>query len=538
MATVNKKPFLILTTNSIFVGLAKAISTREPDQFEVIDWQTVLDQCKETGQDGTDLSPECWASLRDKSRSHEIVIPRRPNDHLLPDGVGKRLHDKGIPHRVVQTPISDDLVASLPAFRSAITGEIEEPDDTPPEEHFPILGEDGYHGIFGDIAKDIAPGTEASKAAVYLQTLVLFGNAIGRGAHWKINSDRHGTNEFAVVVGKSAKAKKGTSLSIAESIIQTMDPDAPLRSKGGIQSGEGIIYAIRDDSPDMPGIPDKRLMLVESEFARILTVSNRQGNSLASELRNAWDSKAMSNIAKTYGETVCRDPHVSLIGHITRFELAERFNPLDIVNGFGNRILWVAARREQILSDPLDCQPIIDGYATRLKGILERAKGIGKLYWADAETKAFYDQAYRNELEAENGETALAALVSRGAPHVIRIALILAAADGTKGINLQQLKAALAIWRFCQASAVWAFSGGGGTNLDEIERVQKALDDAPEGLSRSHISKVVLRNNRSRDQIEEILNSLRMRGTAKSTKVPPAPGGKKPTEWWESLRRD
>jgi hypothetical protein len=536
---------LFVSTSIFSAAYAKPITIEDPTRFELLDWQQEIDRARiNFGQDGTDLAPSTWDVIRTKSKTMRVVIPRTHDAGTLPDSVARLFHLKGIPHEIVTMPqVADDsdVHETIRIFKNAVTGEIDDaPEEIVPEEHFPILADEGYHGIFGEIVRKIAPVTEASSAAVYLQLLVLFGNAIGRGAHHKINASRHGTNEFCVVVGSSSQARKGLSLDIAQAIIRVMDPDSDIRCHSGISSGEGLINVVRDESTDGsdPGITDKRVSWIEEEFARVLTVCCRQGNNLSSELRKAWDSKTLSTIAKAYGQLICRHPHISMVGHITRMELATKFKPVDIANGFANRLLWVAARRERIIARPKDCQPIIDQFADRLKSVFNRAKNCGQMDWVNEETGKAYDLIYENELSMECGETLLGDLIARGAPHVIRLALILAAADGT-GITLAQLKAATAIWRFCRASAAWAFRpGNDGPDLAEIERVQKALDDAPNGLSRTHISKTILGRNRTREQIEEILACLRIRGTAKYIKVPPAPGGKRPTELWLAIRPD
>src|SRR6516225_10837190 len=47
--------------------------------------------------------------------------------------------------------------------------------------------------------------------------------------------------------------------------------------------------------------------------------------------------------SKNSGEKAT-DPHISLIGHITKDELEAVWNTVESKNGFGNRILWCAAR--------------------------------------------------------------------------------------------------------------------------------------------------------------------------------------------------
>src|SRR4051812_42526141 len=79
------------------------------------------------------------------------------------------------------------------------------------EEPWPALDNAALHGITGEIVQTIGPHTEADPVAILIQTLALAGNVIGRNAYYQVESDRHHANLFAVLTGKSSKARKGTS---------------------------------------------------------------------------------------------------------------------------------------------------------------------------------------------------------------------------------------------------------------------------------------------------------------------------------------
>ena len=70
---------------------------------------------------------------------------------------------------------------------------------------------DAYYGLVGDIVGAIAPHTEADPVAVLVQLLVAYGALIGRGAWFEVERTRHYPDEFAVLVGDSAVARKGTA---------------------------------------------------------------------------------------------------------------------------------------------------------------------------------------------------------------------------------------------------------------------------------------------------------------------------------------
>ena len=97
-----------------------------------------------------------------------------------------------------------------------------------------------------------------------------------------------------------------------------------------------------------PGVPDKRLMITESEFANALEVMERPGNTLSPNLRNGWDGQTLSTLTKN-SPLKASNPHISIVGHITEDELRARITRTDMANGFANRFLFACVRRSKLL---------------------------------------------------------------------------------------------------------------------------------------------------------------------------------------------
>jgi hypothetical protein len=79
-----------------------------------------------------------------------------------------------------------------------------------------------FHGLAGEIVKTLEPYTEADSMALLLNTLVAFGNAIGRKAFFEADGSKHYTNLFSVLVG-STSAGKGTSWSQIKRLFESVD---------------------------------------------------------------------------------------------------------------------------------------------------------------------------------------------------------------------------------------------------------------------------------------------------------------------------
>ena len=89
---------------------------------------------------------------------------------------------------------------------------------TPPD--WPEMGKAAYHGLVGDVVATLLPQTEADPVALLMQYLVYFGNAVGRGPYYLVESSKHFANLFVLLAGATAKARKGLSADRVRSIFR------------------------------------------------------------------------------------------------------------------------------------------------------------------------------------------------------------------------------------------------------------------------------------------------------------------------------
>ena len=209
--------------------------------------------------------------------------------------------------------------------------------------------------------------------AVLVQTLVAFGSMIGRTAYTLAEDDRHYCNEFAVLVGTTAKGRKGLSWGRVKRLVREVDPGwLDERIAGGLSSAEGLILALGGTDPDA----DKRLLIHEPEFASVLRQIERLGNNLSTTLRQAWDGGRLRTMTKN-SPLDAKDTHVSLIGHGTESELRKLLTNTEAANGFANRILWVCVRRSRLLPDGGHLDPqVLKDLQWRLLEAVNYAKDV------------------------------------------------------------------------------------------------------------------------------------------------------------------
>jgi hypothetical protein len=385
-------------------------------------------------------------------------------------------------------------------------------------------GPAAYHGLLGEIVSKLEPETEADPVAILTQLLVSFGAAVGRGAWYSVEATRHHPNEFLLLVGDSARARKGSSWDRVWRLISDADPTITQRILTGLTSGEGLVWAVRDSTEQDPGARDPRLLAVEPEFASVLKSATREISTLSPTLRSAWDSRPLQLLTRT-APARATSAHISLIGHITQTELRHHTNTIELANGFMNRLLIIACRRTRLLPEGGNPDPLAGtGLDRFLAATLQHARTAGELR-LDQDARALWWDAYARLAEPHDDGIA-GALCVRAEAHTIRLALLYTLADGANTIRPEHLHAALALWDYAARSASWAFHDATGDPL--AEQIHAALQNNPGGLSRTQLRDLFHRNQPAA-RLDTALQTLAHADKATPTRVLTAG---RPAELW------
>jgi hypothetical protein len=378
-------------------------------------------------------------------------------------------------------------------------------------------------GLAGDIVAAIAPNTEADPIAILAQLLVAFGAAVGRGAWFEVEATRHHPHEFVVLVGDSARARKGSSWDHVARLIEHADPAMPARISTGLASGEGLVWAVRDPTGKDPGTPDRRLLVIEPEFASVLKAANRDQSTLSPVLRCAWDGRPLALLTRT-APARATDAHISVIGHITTTELCHHVHHVELANGFLNRFLLFACRRVRLLPDGGHPDPLHGtDLRARLARHLTRARAAGHVRLQPAARELWHD-AYIAFADPPAG---LAGHVTaRAEAHTIRLALLYTLIDGNTTITATHLQAALALHDYAARSASWALANTPGDPL--ANAILTALQQQPRGLTRTQIRDLFNRNQPAA-RVDQALATLARDGKARHDRV--ITGGRPADRW-------
>jgi Bifunctional DNA primase/polymerase, N-terminal/Protein of unknown function (DUF3987)/Primase C terminal 2 (PriCT-2) len=399
------------------------------------------------------------------------------------------------------------------------------------ETAWPEMDEAAFHGFAGEVVRTILPHTEADPVALLIQTLTCFGNIIGRTRYILLDGSRHHANLFASLVGRTSKARKGTSFERTRQVVRYVDPSWDQeRVQGGLSSGEGLIHVVRDPTMKWDkdgqqwieadhGVEDKRLLVVEPEFAAVLAVMQRAGGNTVSHLiRKAWDGQRLQTMTRKEPLTAT-DAHISIIGHITEDELRACLTRTDMANGFANRFLFALVQRSKLLPLGGDLsESDLQQLGEKLRVIVDHVLGdplnrqtpTPLITMTDA-AKTEWAPVYRNMADERPG--LLGAIAARGEPQTLRLAMIYALLDEANQIDLPHLKAGLAVWNYCEASAARIF---GATLGDEVaDTILRGLKNAGRnGMSRATI-RDLFGGHKSKERTDAALALLAEKGLAR-----------------------
>jgi hypothetical protein len=408
---------------------------------------------------------------------------------------------------------------------------------------WPKLPAEALYGVLGDLVRLATENSEADPAAVLMTGLVWAGAMIGPSPYVMIGESRVRARIFAVLVGASSRARKGTSAEPVRRVFRAAEEALrrqgvslqPLaESHGPLSTGEGLTYAVRDASdktgedgkPLDEGVTDKRLLVMEEEFGAPLKAAQRDGNTLSAILRMAWDSGNISPMTKSNRIKVT-GAHVNFVGHITRMELEALLTSSDIWNGLANRILWACVRRSKLLPFPRPMDDTaVEEIAYRISWALRNAWQTQQVTLS-LETITIWQGLYpylSRDLPGIRG-----AVTARAEAYTIRLALLLCLLDAESVIQPQHLQAAVAIWNYCDASAAAIF---GETTTDPVANT--ILDALESGAKTQTQLRDLFGRNLSGDQLNSTLSHLQAVGRIDQRKEQRTGRGRPVTIWFLS----
>lgn len=382
------------------------------------------------------------------------------------------------------------------------------------------------YGLVGEVACAGSSGTETNPYAIAANFMTYLSCAIGRGVYLPIGNTWHHPRFFSLHIGRSGRGRKGDALQLVLRIDQSLreldERIAPQIHRGGLSSREGLVALVHDGyrqgKQEIPAIDDKRLWVVETEFANVLHQGRREGNTLSAALRDCWDGVSLKPATKS-NRLYASYPHICLSGAISPSELTGMMTTRELTNGFANRFLMIWAERLQILPFPKETpQATADALTRKVFEILQFV-GADRYDQRDhlrmelsAQAQWRYAQLYRGELNEDLGNELVSSMLERRAPMLLRLAMLFALTDLKTRVDVPHIEAAMAWMRYATASVRYVFvSAADEAKLAQVielsNRVLVFLGERGKA-TRSEISAQCFRGRATKSQIDASLDHL------------------------------
>lgn len=410
---------------------------------------------------------------------------------------------------------------------------------------WPKLEDAALQGFAGRFVRAIAPYTEADPAALLATALTMFGAMAGDGPHFLASNTPHPARLHTLVCGPTSDGAKGTSYAAVRHVMLAAQPEFAANIASGLASGEGLIERVRDNpNPQLnpgdkgfdKGVADKRLLCVETEFAKVLGNGRREGNTLLPTLRQAWDGGPLGTMTRSRNSLKATDPHVCLIGHVTPGEYLKSARASDTEGGSTNRLLIVLSKRSKMLPDGGNTP---DALAAQLRDESARAISAAKdatRFDRSPAAQQLWETAYP-VLARARPDTLANAAVARGVPQVVRLSLTYALMDNAPQVELEHLEAALAFWDYCEQSAMWLFSTAEQDEQESHgEQLLTFIAAHPAGVTRTEIRRGLYSGNKFSAEIDAVLAPLIRHRRVEEIRETPSRG--RPTTRYRAIRAD
>jgi hypothetical protein len=405
-------------------------------------------------------------------------------------------------------------------------------------------------GLPGTFVKTLSPHSEADPAALLWHFLIASGCLIGSDAGFQVGGDFHPPRLYGLVVGNTSKSRKGSAASRVRQVFELAYPGWwPDHVREGLSSGEGVVYHVRDEVRirrrakrtealradadgfievvDDPGVSDKRVMMLEEEFAQPLKVIAREGNTLSPTLRALWNHGTHGGLTRN-APIRTTNAHITIVAHITELELRRLMTETEQANGFGNRFLLCCAKRGRVL--PFGGDLGDDGLrllAERVRESITYARSFDGRLSMSADAERLWRDVYEELSEGASGM--FGAMTARAEAQTLRLAVLYSLLDSsTRLIEAAHVRAALAIWRYAEDSAAYIFGDRVGNAL--ADRIRALMIAAGEGgITRGELRRSVSHKTKT-GEFDAALSHLERRFLARRTVEPT--GGRDRERWF------
>lgn len=398
----------------------------------------------------------------------------------------------------------------------------------------PSMEKEAYYGILGDICNFIIPYTETSSEAILLHLLIFIGNIVGRCSYLTFGPSKMFLNEFGIIIGDSAKARKGTALLVSKYLVDGKVGKTWKKKNlvHGVSTGEGIIERITDEVIGkkmtdkgievtcivVPAVEDKRILIIETEFSKTLRLAKKDHSILKDIFRQAFDGEDLETVTKQNSRKAT-NPHVSLIGHITVEEFKNLITDVDAQNGFLNRFLFCHSERTKKIPFPCDYSTLDRTLINRLIEIIDWISAIKERSISLSVEAQELWESYYSELEQVTQNNLDDSMEARLSTHTLKIASIFALIDMQFIISPEHLRAAYAIAKYSRSSSRFVLHKDDNLKNKAQIKLLDFIGNNGGTAKRSTILQVCFQKNKKAQEIDQIRDEMIASGLIEIKKI-------------------
>lgn len=374
-------------------------------------------------------------------------------------------------------------------------------------------GRAAFEGLLGEAVEALAAGTDASEVGMLAGLLAFCGALVPASSYFHRTQT---TSPYLALVGESSVGRKGTAMFRAKDALSlALGADIVNRARfDGLASGESLVNSLAEKQRS--SYDHTAGVVMEEEYATHMAAASRESSSLDSRMRQAFDGDDLYH-RKVSGTITVQAPYwLPALIAITPAELRTKLPSGALTSGSGNRWLWlpVVRRKVTVASTPPELPPEVrDGLqeahrtAAKQPMVLAHAPGV-------SEALSEYDEYLWSE------SVGIAADMTRRFSIIaFRIAMIHAAVERTRVVDLGHVRRAVALTEYARQGMGWVFGETLG-NRDATLLLRQLKENGM--LSAQTLSKYLIRDPiRRQDAIDELVRV----GLARVVKVPT---GKRP----------
>jgi hypothetical protein len=347
-----------------------------------------------------------------------------------------------------------------------------------------------FGGLLGEMVAFLMQGTDASPVGLLASLTAFCGALVPSGAYF--HGNQTGT-PFLALVGHSSIGRKGTAMYRARDALgYALQMDTVNRVKfDGLASGEALVTSLIHRAKEPPYGPPTGL-LFEEEYATFLAAAGRDGSTLDSRMRAAFDGKQLSHRKVSETMVVPEPYYLAGLVAITPAELQAKVTKESFKSGSGNRWLWLPVRRRDVVVDSTEpvlpgelSRPLVEAYREATREPLRLSVGSGV-----AELLAEYDRFLYSE------SVGLAAdMTRRFAVIAFRAAMVHAAIERSVSVTRDHALRTVALTEYARRGLDWTFGQALGDGLATLLLRQLQEESV---LTQGTISKYLIRDPQKR----------------------------------------